>query len=460
VRGDVAIEWKAGLDARTPCQAKTLRIADMNHARSHPCPRPASLIRAAAVCLAALAGTSCAGTAAPVTPPPILPSALPETSPPAGLAPTPTYPGEPDIIPPETAATGPLEFVEPVPPAFDSIVYALATDSLLLAGDTSGTLSLFSLDDPAKPRFLSQIQLGLEPYREFQVVLNEMAIVQRTHAVEIRAAVLDGNRLYVMTKSMLHVLDWSDPSSLVPLGSLSIGPRLNDLRLSDGSVSLVVADTFLNGLRLDVVDARDPSSMQVISQTEFPGTTAARARIEGEIVYVTDREMTAAPDLALYSLADPARPAFIGTIPDLPAFRAWLDGSRIYIATAQLREVPGLGLSAEQAAVQIADLSDPSQPVLGKIPLPDLAQDLWIESGRACVLAWQSDGTPALFLVDVQSPEQPQVLAEIALWGEPQMVTCSADHAYIAAGSAGLLVVDLNSGAVVAALTAADLPSP
>ena len=333
--------------------------------------------------------------------------------------------------------------------------------SSLRAGDTPGPISVSSLADPAEPRLLSRISLGSETYQELQIVLGEMELVQRTHAAEIRAATLDGDRLVVLTKSMLHVIDLRDPSAPLPMGSLSLGPRLNDLLVSDGLVTVVIADTLHDVLRLDVVDARDPQAMRVVSQGVFPGVSAARARVEGEIVFVTDRDMLTAPDLALYSLADPAQPAAIGTVPDVPAFRAWIEAGLAYIATGQLIEVPGLGIHAEQASLRIVDLSTPSSPqLLGEVPLPGLAEDLSIEGDRACVLAPLSSGTPYLFLVDLRTPDRPKVVGGVELWGEPQIVSCVGGIATIAAGSAGLLVVDLDAGVVVSALTAEDLVLP
>ncbi|OGO09706.1 MAG: hypothetical protein A2Z66_12120 [Chloroflexi bacterium RBG_13_66_10] len=430
----------------------------MHNARSRT-----SVLRAAAVFLAALAATSCAGTAA-------TPTAARPTSPETATARpgTPTYPGFESaettslaLSPFSTTESGVLEIVEPQPEVFGSVIYVRVEASLLLAGDTSGTLSVFSLADPAEPRLLSRISLGSETYQELQIVLGEMELVQRTHAAEIRAATLDGDRLVVLTKSMLHVIDLRDPSAPLPMGSLSLGPRLNDLLVSDGLVTVVIADTLHDVLRLDVVDARDPQAMRVVSQGVFPGVSAARARVEGEIVFVTDRDMLTAPDLALYSLADPAQPAAIGTVPDVPAFRAWIEAGLAYIATGQLIEVPGLGIHAEQASLRIVDLSTPSSPqLLGEVPLPGLAEDLSIEGDRACVLAPLSSGTPYIFLVDLRTPDRPKVVGGVELWGEPQIVSCVGGIATIAAGSAGLLVVDLDAGVVVSALTAEDLVLP
>lgn len=430
----------------------------MHNARSRT-----SVLRAAAVFLAALAATSCAGTAA-------TPTAARPTSPETATARpgTPAYPGFESaettslaLSPFSTTESGVLEIVEPQPEVFGSVVYLRVEGSLLLAGDTSGTISVFSLADPAEPRLLSRISLGSETYQELQIVLGEMELVQRTHAAEIRAATLDGDRLVVLTKSMLHVIDLREPSAPLPMGSLSLGPRLNDLLVSDGLVTVVIADTLHDVLRLDVVDAGDPQAMRVVSQGVFPGVSAARARVEGEIVFVTDRDMLTAPDLALYSLADPAQPAAIGTVPDVPAFRAWIEAGLAYIATGQLIEVPGLGIHAEQASVQIADVSTPSRPqLLGEVPLPGLAEDLSIEGDRACVLAPLSSGTPYIFLVDLRTPDRPKVVGGVELWGEPQIVSCVGGIATIAAGSAGLLVVDLDAGVVVSALTAEDLVLP
>ncbi len=434
----------------------------MNQTRPRTAAWHGSWLKASAALLTLLAATACAGTGAtPTTAPPISPE--PATARPG----TPTYPGfeSPEttslaLSPFSTAESGVLEIVEPQPEVFGSVIYVRAEGSLLLAGDTSGTISLFSLDDPTQPRLLSQLSLGNETYQEMQIVLGDMQVVQRTHAVEIRAMALDGTRLYIITKSMLHVADLGDPSAPRPLGRLSIGPRLNDLLVSDGRVTVLVADTLHDTLDLDVIDARNPQAMTIVSQALFPGAPAARARFHGGLVYVTDRELTTAPDLALYSIADPAQPAFIGTVPGIPAFRAWMDDGRAFIVTGQLIDVRGVGVSTEQAAIQIVDLSDPGRPLpIGGFTLRELAVDLAVNEDTLAVV-YNLTVAGELLVVDLQSLAQPEVLRAVEFEGEPQALTYAAGHVYVAAGQAGILVFDPGTGTLVSSVTAEDLNLP
>ena len=427
------------------------------HTRTHR-PSDASILQAAILGLTALAAASCA---APATTPSAghSPSEELVTRAPTDPTLTPSFGFE--VIPPESSASGVLELYEQPPAVFSSVVYVRAEGTLLLAGDTSGTISVLSLADPANPRLVSQIPLGTETYEEIVVTLDEWQIVRRTHAVEIRSAILHDHRLLVLTKSMLHVIDLRDPSAPLPMGSLSLGPRLNDMVASDDQVTVLVADTNNNELRLDAVDIGDPQAMRVVSQAVFPGTSAARARIAGQIVFVTARSMLTAPDLALYSLADPAHPIAIGTVPGIPAFRAWIESGLAYIATGQLIEVRGLGVFAEHASIQVADLREPSYPILlEEVAVPEIAVDLVIQGATAFVLVPNPHGIYELQVIDLQSPEKPESLRIVELWGEPQVACYAAGHVYIAAGSAGILVVDPEAGIVASDVTVKDLALP
>jgi hypothetical protein len=366
-----------------------------------------------------------------------------------------------DIIPAQPSSNGLLELSEQTPALFSSVTYVRAEGSLLLAADTSGTISVFSLSNPAYPRLVSKIPLGTETYEEFMITLGDLEIVRRTHAAEIQAVTIHDDHLFVLTRSMLHVADLRDPSTPLRIGSLSLGARLNDMVVSNGLVTVVVADTLHNALRLDLVDVSDPQAMQVVSTEIFLGPSAARARLAGQIVYVTDRSLLAAPDLALYRLADPAHLSAIGTVPGIPAFRAWIEAGLAHIATGQLIEVGGLGVIAEQASIQIVDLHEPCHPILlGEVTVPGIAVDLVIDEATALVLVPDANQVNQLRVIDLGPYAKPELLQAVELWGEPQVVCFADDHVYVAAGSAGILVVDRRAGIVASDITAEDLGLP
>jgi len=76
---------------------------------------------------------------------------------------------------------------------------------------------------------------------------------------------------------------------------------------------------------------------------------------------------------------------------------------------------------------------------IGSVALPAIGRTISLSGGRALVAA----GTAGLFLLDVQQPSAPRVLAQVRGIGFAFDAVLDGDTAYVAGGRAGLLVLDV-----------------
>ncbi|MFI0608848.1 MAG: LVIVD repeat-containing protein [Anaerolineae bacterium] len=115
-----------------------------------------------------------------------------------------------------------------------------------------------------------------------------------------------------------------------------------------------------------------------------------------------------------------------------------------------------LAVFAMGRRMRSADLSDPAQPtLLGEGPeLADLVHDIALSGDLAVVAA----GNAGLWLLDLADPRRPRAVGSLATPGVARGVAVDGDLAYLAAGDAGLLVVDIARPAQPRLLAIADTP--
>ncbi|MFI0608847.1 MAG: LVIVD repeat-containing protein [Anaerolineae bacterium] len=115
-----------------------------------------------------------------------------------------------------------------------------------------------------------------------------------------------------------------------------------------------------------------------------------------------------------------------------------------------------LAFFATGSRLRTADLRDPAQPrLLGESDeLPDLLQDIVLRDDIALVAA----GNAGLWLLDVSDPGAPHVLGSLDTPGMARGVAVAGDLAYVADGPTGLLVVDISHADRPRLLGMADTP--
>lgn len=115
-----------------------------------------------------------------------------------------------------------------------------------------------------------------------------------------------------------------------------------------------------------------------------------------------------------------------------------------------------LAVFAMGRRLRSADLSDPARPtLLGEGPeLADLLHDIALSGDLAVVAA----GNAGLWLLDLSDPRRPRAVGSLATPGVARGVAVDGGLAYLAAGDAGLLVVDITRPAQPRLLAIADTP--
>jgi hypothetical protein len=108
-------------------------------------------------------------------------------------------------------------------------------------------------------------------------------------------------------------------------------------------------------------------------------------------------------------------------------------GTRVYAAGVNSR------------TFEVADIADPDAPViLGSAELPDGGTSIAVQGGFAYLLTC-CDEPRQLLVLDVSVPQHPTILGSVGVSAhEANGVAVRGGYAYVAAGAAGLLVVDVS----------------
>ncbi len=216
----------------------------------------------------------------------------------------------------------------------------------------------------------------------------------------------------------VHVLRLDDPAAPVFSGTL---PGTTPAQ------SVAVVGKLLavgSGPRMLVVDPTAGSAGPL--SVYAPLGDGRRMVVRDGYIFVAD----AADGLKIFWLGAPDRPVMVYGEADRPAYDIQLDGNTAYLTGAD--------------GLRVLDVSSRYRPLeLGHIALPGQPQGLHVADRRAFV-ALGRDGVAVL---DVSRPAMMRLLRRIPLepaapGGEAHAITYYAGVAYVAAGDAGLVVID------------------
>lgn len=211
-----------------------------------------------------------------------------------------------------------------------------------------------------------------------------------------------------------------------------------DVALLD-RVALVAADN--DGLL--IYDLADPSAPVFLASV--PVGQATSVSVTGLIAWVG----TWSGRLVAVDLTDPALPDWRSDL-SLAPHAVGVDARGDTVAVASWSGTtgsdPGWGLTL----VDGADPEDPDQ--LSNLPTPGTALDVRLGDG----VAWIADGPHGLQPVDSTSLSAPTLGDPIDVGGDALGVDLSTDAVVVAAGEAGLVLVDPGSHAVLGTLVALD----
>jgi len=245
-----------------------------------------------------------------------------------------------------------------------------------------------------------------------------------------QAVAVQGNRLLVGIGPKLMTLDVTAPGDPLRLGATP--PFKDDVQDIAVAGSLVYVAAGAAGM--GIVSLADPSRPAVL------GTWDSRGYAEGVAVVGTTVYLADGPDgLRILDVTDPARIAELGSAFVFNhAFGVVVAGRYAYIA-------------AGGAGLLIADVTDPRQPLeVGRYDTPGYAYGLALIGNTAYV----ADAWGGIQAIDVSIPAQPVFLGSYATPGWAQGVVAVGTTLYVASGVNGVRLVDASLGAAMSEIGA------
>ena len=260
--------------------------------------------------------------------------------------------------------------------------------------------------------------------------------------VDINDYVVDSNtkRVYIATKDQgLLILDVSDFQNLKIIKSVPQVKEAYDVSLR-GSIAYVASGK--NGFYvLDVSDRSEEPDIPILGQNSFPDD-ANQIEVVDDYVFVADDRN------GLRSFGSPLKFNFQnqGTASSKGNFEAVnVNGKYAYVA-------------AGDAGIRVVNVSEKTAPisVLFTDPVGDYATALDIHNDNMYV-TYRSAGLKEYNIAE--NPEKPILTdVEVAISGEANDVIVKGQYAYVAAGSAGLQIVDLASNIANPQIYAVETP--
>jgi hypothetical protein len=242
-----------------------------------------------------------------------------------------------------------------------------------------------------------------------------------------------GSTAYVSTAQAgafgLAIVDATDPQAPVEVASISTPARPSDLDAEDGAVYLSGADGALR-----VVDASEPRAPRLAATVNVPAQPSDVAFASGH-AYVADED-----GLWLFAPADGPQPRGVGLYNPGWTPRAIASRGSLLYVTAGPSGLFVLDTATPRAPQVLGQLAPPSSSVsYGPIALAgDLAYVLSAAGQSMAPFA-------SLHIIDISDPTQPRLTNQFAtsLRTDPNQMVVRGDYVMLAAGGAGLGIIDV-----------------
>lgn len=244
---------------------------------------------------------------------------------------------------------------------------------------------------------------------------------------EAVAVAVSGNYAYLVGGNFDPiVIDVTDPTSLKVAGSPSEafhGPYYRDLDVFGGYVCVV-------GPLFHLIDASVPTAVATVGTVNISSQAVA---VSGNYAYVIGQSLPwgmdgTPPSLLVIDIRDPSIPLLTGRIEVGGDAAIEISNGFAYIA-------------AGDAGVQVADVSDPFEPVLlSTMDTPSEAQDITVSGSYAYVAA--SDA--GLQIIDISNPVTPIIVGALDTFPNAAGVAVSDNYALVSAWDSGLQIIDIS----------------
>ncbi len=292
-----------------------------------------------------------------------------------------------------------------------------------------------------------------------------------------------GNLAYAAIGRRLVILDVSDATNPIEIGSMNIPSGVRGVTVRDGYAFLAATKPY----RFTVADVSDPTNLtlvwagqgpqfshdvqlygdlayvlgsgtvnvfditdpQNVVSLGVPITQAAAITIVGDLLYVGTGTQCCQAGLTIYDLAsDPLNPAFLGSLNDVGEMTTALavEGDYAYWAVRH---------DGGWFSLEVVDVSVPESPTIvasetGFVWIRDVA----VSGGYAYVAdaTDSGDGTPSkwalaqgLVVFDIATdPANPTVVSTFKTHGDVQGVEVVGDRAYLHDAGEGLIILDVS----------------
>jgi hypothetical protein len=278
-----------------------------------------------------------------------------------------------------------------------------------------GLVSAFDVTNPARPTFVAT------------------SAPTTTYDLDIV-----GNRLYnAGGTNGLQVFDFTNPQAPTLLGSYTEpGISFESVRVV-GNRAYVVTDSLLK-----IIDISNPGNPVLLGQSPSGGYPYS-IKVVGTLVYVTTGS-----GLSIMDVSDPAHIiGYTGYHPDTGSRAVQVIGQRAYLAGNGYTDSNG-GLSNQ--GLYIADISDPAHPqTLSRYVTPGAAIAVSVAGDRAYVA-----GLGEIWIVDISDPVHPTLLATYDLPSQSSEIVIAGDLMYVVGD--GLLILRFHDSGAQSSVVGAD----
>jgi hypothetical protein len=256
-------------------------------------------------------------------------------------------------------------------------------------------LHLVSLADPAAPVIISSTALPAAP----------------------QDAAMAGNLAVVsLGFSGLWLLDITNPAAPFQAGMFSIAANLGNLDISGDHVFVV------DGSTLRVIDITNPGSPTLVGSVGL--STPADVVVDGDLAYTAG---VGTGWLQIVNVANPAAPVALSHVVTGAGGDALaVSGDLVAIATV--------------TSIKLIDVSNPlAGVVVGSYNGGDFRDVALVGNSVYAVRVFVN----GMVRVDVQDPANPVLAGSLSLAGTVEALALCGDHAFVAAGSAGVQVAQV-----------------
>jgi hypothetical protein len=312
-------------------------------------------------------------------------------------------------------------------------------------------LEIIDLATPANPKKVSG-PFGAEEYTfpDF-AVCGDIVVMEESHLFDV------SNPHEPRRVGFLGLGMWGNVSAAISGSHLYVGssgtPGLNvfELRVANpqqigrwtnGITRAVVGNlaySLVHPDGLQIVDVSDPREPMLVGRFNTTGLETKLA-VAGAYAFLLDRDLPGDPGTGqgflVVDVSNVSSPELVGSIPEM---HDWLN----------VRDIDAVGetvyVSESEFGLHIIDVSDPNTPRrLGGLPPLGSPRGLAVVGTHGY---WANYTRQELQIISVASSANPQLIGAYATGGPTFDVTVQGGYAFVAAGSAGLLILDLSDPA-------------